>query len=274
MPPVEISASRIQQILMNLFINAQHAIGSDGVITVALVREKNDVLIKVGDTGAGISEENLSRIFDPFFSTKGVWGRDELAGTGMGLAIGRNIAREHGGDLFAESVEGAGTTFTLSLPLNRNRGDNQEPRATGTRNMRLLLFTLNRKILSHYHPQASAERINLIAVDAEHTVEGNLRRVADAVICDARFCAKIELFRMAQTCMEHGVPYIMINCGQMEYQLAELFEKSRRNFKGLPALTRIMACVEDGDHGDEQSQDPQASNPEAAEPSRNTESKL
>jgi PAS domain S-box-containing protein len=264
-PPVEISASKIQQILMNLFINAQHAIGSDGVITVALVREKNDVLIKVGDTGAGISEENLSRIFDPFFSTKGVWGRDELAGTGMGLAIGRNIAREHGGDLTAESVEGAGTTFTLSLPLNRNRGDNQEPRAAGTRNMRLLLFTLNRKILSHYHPQASAERINLIAVDAEHTVEGNLRRVADAVICDARFCAKIELFRMAQTCMEHGVPYIMINCGQMEYQLAELFEKSRRNFKGLPALTRIMGCVDDSQHLEEPSEPSRSSNSATAE---------
>jgi PAS domain S-box-containing protein len=246
-PPVEVSASRIQQILMNLFINAQHAVGSDGVVTVALVREGDLVHIKVGDTGPGIPQQNLGKIFDPFFSTKGVWGEDELAGTGMGLAIGRNIAREHGGDLTVESVEGVGSCFTLTLPLSREPGRTASPCPEKNRDIRLLLFTLNRKILSHYHPQASVERVNLMAADSREAVSENLRRVADAVICDARFCAKIELFRMAQTCMEQDVPYIMINCGQMEYQLAELFEKSRRNFKGLPALQRVLECIESKD---------------------------
>ncbi|MCK4452586.1 MAG: PAS domain S-box protein, partial [Anaerolineae bacterium] len=117
-PEVEVSTSKIQQLLLNLLINAQHAIKSKGVITIALLAESDRVMIKVGHTGVGISPENLSKIFDPFFSTKGVWGKDELVGTGMGLAICRNIAREHGGDLTAESVVGVGTTFTLTLPVS------------------------------------------------------------------------------------------------------------------------------------------------------------
>ncbi|MCK4606299.1 MAG: PAS domain-containing protein [candidate division Zixibacteria bacterium] len=116
-PRVIVSTGKIQQLLLNLLINAQHAIGSDGVISVLLNRTGEHARLVVADTGKGIPQENLSRVFDPFFSTKGVWGKYKVAGTGMGLSICRNIAREHGGDLTVESVVGVGTTFTLLLPI-------------------------------------------------------------------------------------------------------------------------------------------------------------
>jgi PAS domain S-box-containing protein len=116
-PQVHIIPGKIQQVLLNLLINARDAIKKDGAVTVVIGCDDTQVYIKVGDSGGGIEPENLSRIFDPFFSTKGVWGKDQVSGTGMGLSIARNIARDHGGDLTVESKVGMGTTFTLSLPI-------------------------------------------------------------------------------------------------------------------------------------------------------------
>lgn len=116
-PQVRVSVGRIQQLFLNLILNAKHAIGSHGVITIAVSNTKEHIQVKVGDTGKGIPTSHMQRIFDPFFSTKGVWGTDEVAGTGLGLSICRSIARDHDGDLTVESVVGKGTTFTLSLPI-------------------------------------------------------------------------------------------------------------------------------------------------------------
>lgn len=115
-PKVIVSVGRIQQLLLNLILNAKHAVGSHCVITVAVLNAKDRIHVKVGDTGKGIRKSHMQSIFDPFFSTKGVWATDEVAGTGLGLSICRSIARDHNGDLNVESVVGKGTTFTLGLP--------------------------------------------------------------------------------------------------------------------------------------------------------------
>ena len=242
-PEVEVSASKIQQLLMNLLINAQHAIKSNGVITVALLSEGNYVRIKVGDTGVGISQKNLGKIFDPFFSTKGVWGKDELVGTGMGLPICRNIAREHGGDLTAESVVGAGTTFTLTLPVRHTDETALVELLSKKREYKVLIFTLDKSIVSHYFKQACEINAIMMLIDNIEKLPDELLQAANLVICDAKFAGKVELYKIVEICLRLQVPYVMVNCGTMEYQLADLFESSSANFKQLPDFSRIISSA-------------------------------
>ena len=242
-PEVEVSTSKIQQLLLNLLINAQHAIKSKGVITIALLAESGHVMIKVGDTGVGISLENLSKIFDPFFSTKGVWGKDEVVGTGMGLPICRNIARDHGGDLTVESIVGAGTTFTLTLPVSRNDETALAQSLRKKLELKVLIFTLDKSIVSHYFKQACEINARMMLIDNMTKLPDELLQAADLVICDAKFTGKIELYKMVETCRRLEVPYVMINCGTMEYQLADLFESSSASFKQLPDFSRIISSA-------------------------------
>ncbi len=240
-PKVEVSASKIQQLLLNLLINAQHAIEEDGVISVSLFARADHIQIKVADSGVGIPEDSLSRIFDPFYSTKGVWGKDELVGTGMGLSICRNIAREHNGDLTVESVVGIGTNFTLTIPLVQSEDPlGVAAEVTDRRNLRVLIFALQKTILAHYFPAACETDARLLWVDAVAHIGDQLDRVADLVVLDAKFSGKVELLRMVEMCREYDVPYVMVNCGVMEYQLAELYESSRANFKELPDFGRLV----------------------------------
>jgi|GEM_PF-5131114 len=242
-PEVEVSTSKIQQLFLNLLINAQHAIKSSGVITIALLAEGDRVAVKVGDTGVGIPPENLSKIFDPFFSTKGVWGKDELVGTGMGLAICRNIAREHGGDLTVDSLVGAGTTFTLALPVPR--GDTATPvqPLKKDRESKVLIFTLDKSIVSHYFKQACEANASITLIDDITKLPDDFEHVVDLVICDAKFTGKVELYKMVETCRRLQLPYVMINCGTMEYQLADLYENSAANFKQLPDFSRLIGSA-------------------------------
>jgi two-component system NtrC family sensor kinase len=120
LPPVVCHGSQINQVLLNLIINAAHAIadkvggsGSRGRITVRSRAEAEHVAIEIEDTGSGIPENIRARIFDPFFTTKQV-GR----GTGQGLAVARNVVvKGHGGSLDFTTEPGKGTTFIVRLPL-------------------------------------------------------------------------------------------------------------------------------------------------------------
>jgi PAS domain S-box-containing protein len=120
LPPVRCFAGEINQVVLNLVINAAHAIAHDdaahvtkGRITIRTRVDGSDVVLEVADTGCGIPEEIRGRIFDPFFTTKEV-GR----GTGQGLAISRAIVVDkHRGSLQVSSEVGVGTTFTVTLPL-------------------------------------------------------------------------------------------------------------------------------------------------------------
>ena len=110
LPPVRADESQLRAALLNLLRNSREAMPRGGVVTVATrVGRDGAVEAEVRDTGAGIPEEAMSRIFDPFYSTK-------EKGTGLGLAFALQVAREHGGTVRCESVPGRGATFTLSLP--------------------------------------------------------------------------------------------------------------------------------------------------------------
>jgi signal transduction histidine kinase len=125
LPPVQCNIGDISQVLLNLIVNASHAIAdatglpggaaAKGTIRVSTRIDGDDVLVSISDTGCGIPEEVGARIFDPFFTTKEV-GR----GTGQGLAISRTIVNDkHGGSLTFETAPGEGTTFELRLPHPR-----------------------------------------------------------------------------------------------------------------------------------------------------------
>jgi two-component system NtrC family sensor kinase len=105
------SNGKLQQVFLNLFLNARDAMESGGVLTVETQHKDKSVRVIVADTGAGIAQENLTRIFDPFFTTKGT-----RKGTGLGLSVSYGIVREHGGEIEVESRPGQGARFTLTFP--------------------------------------------------------------------------------------------------------------------------------------------------------------
>jgi len=113
-PPIEGNPGQLNQVFMNLLSNAADAIRERGVITIETRMEKNNrVMIRIIDTGEGISEENKKRIFEPFFTTKA----DE--GTGLGLSISHSIIKDHNGTIDFESTVGQGATFTVHLPIKQ-----------------------------------------------------------------------------------------------------------------------------------------------------------
>ena len=116
LPPVYCVISQLNQVFMNLFVNAAHAIKEHGTITISTgtgTKEgKQWVWIKVIDTGCGIPQENLNRIFEPFFTTKPIG-----SGTGLGLSLAYGIIKNHKGFMDVKSVVGKGTCFTIYLPV-------------------------------------------------------------------------------------------------------------------------------------------------------------
>jgi two-component system NtrC family sensor kinase len=113
LPPLVTDRGKVQQIFLNLINNAFQAVGDGGRITIAASRlDAGKIAVSVSDNGCGISDENLQKIFDPFFSTK----RDS-GGTGLGLSITYGLVQRLGGQIAAGSELGKGTTFTVTLPI-------------------------------------------------------------------------------------------------------------------------------------------------------------
>ncbi|MBV8632894.1 MAG: PAS domain-containing protein [Burkholderiaceae bacterium] len=113
LPPVNCLVSQLNQVFMNLIVNASHAIKERGTITVRTGSADDWVWIAVEDTGEGIPPENLTRIFEPFFTTKPVG-----KGTGLGLSLSYNIVSKHNGRIEVKSEVGKGTCFTIHLPVD------------------------------------------------------------------------------------------------------------------------------------------------------------
>jgi len=123
LPEIMCNASQMQQIVTNLVINAAETM-EDGIVTVVtrFIPEQRVVQLEVMDTGAGISDENLGKIYDPFFSTK-----EEGKGTGLGLAVVYGIVESHGGKIAVQSTVGQGTTFTVTLPVDPSASAGENP---------------------------------------------------------------------------------------------------------------------------------------------------
>ncbi len=118
LPAIQGNAGRLQQVFLNLFLNAKDAMAGGGKLRVATVNG-DSVSVCVSDTGTGIAPEHIQRIYDPFFTTKSTAREGQPRGTGLGLAVTYGIIQEHAGKIRVESQPGAGTTFILDFPLSR-----------------------------------------------------------------------------------------------------------------------------------------------------------
>jgi signal transduction histidine kinase len=117
-PQIECFPSQLNQVFMNLLVNAAHAIPERGRITLRTGHDDSTIWVEVEDTGLGISQEHLGRIFEPFFTTKPVG-----KGTGLGLSLSYGIVQKHGGRIEVSSEIGKGTRFRVILPQQTVLGE-------------------------------------------------------------------------------------------------------------------------------------------------------
>ncbi len=116
LPPIQGNSGRLQQVFLNLFLNARDAMPNGGTLRVA-TSNGDGVSVAVTDTGTGIALEHIQRIYDPFFTTKSTPREGQGKGTGLGLSVSYGIIQEHAGKIRVESRPGEGTTFYLDFPL-------------------------------------------------------------------------------------------------------------------------------------------------------------
>ena len=116
LPLIECYPNQLNQVFMNILVNAAQAIEGKGTITIRTQREGEFVSVRITDTGKGISPENIAKLFDPGFTTKGVG-----VGTGLGLSISYKIISNHGGTIDVESEVGRGTSLTIRVPIKAKK---------------------------------------------------------------------------------------------------------------------------------------------------------
>ena len=184
-PPVRASASRVSQVLLNLVVNAAHAIAKGAhdanEIAVSIRSDGGNVIVEVKDTGCGIAPENVERVFTPFFTTKPVG-----QGTGLGLSISKRIVRSLGGDIEVESAVGSGTTMRVVLPAARNaRPREAASRPTPPARGRLL-FIDDERLLGAAFQRALWHEHDVVVVDTAAEALARLKAGEwyDAIFCD------------------------------------------------------------------------------------------
>ena len=114
LPLVDCYASQLNQVWMNLLVNAAQAVGDSGKVAIETKLEGDNIVVVIADNGSGISDEQISKIFDPFFTTKPVG-----VGTGLGLSTSYGIVEKHCGTISVQSKLDQGTTFTVRIPVRQ-----------------------------------------------------------------------------------------------------------------------------------------------------------
>jgi two-component system NtrC family sensor kinase len=121
-PQIVCDSGQISQVCLNMLTNARDAmIDKGGILTVEIGRDGDDVLIGFSDTGTGIKDGILEKLFEPFVTSKGALGGGTIAGTGLGLSVAHGIVTSHGGTIDVDTESGRGSTFTVRLPISGSR---------------------------------------------------------------------------------------------------------------------------------------------------------
>ena len=110
--PVVASPNQLRQVFLNMIANARDAMAEGGTLSIATRQSDSEIRIKIADTGPGIRQENMDKIFDSFFTTK-----ESIKGVGLGLSVCYGFIRDHGGDIHVDNQADGGAVFTITLPL-------------------------------------------------------------------------------------------------------------------------------------------------------------
>jgi two-component system NtrC family sensor kinase len=121
LPKINASKDQLRQVFLNLVANARDAMPDGGRLSVTTTADDENVKIEIADTGSGIEEEHLKKIFDSFFTTK-----DSVKGVGLGLSVCYGFIKDHGGDIDVKSKVGSGTTFTITFPIFQQSAEKNE----------------------------------------------------------------------------------------------------------------------------------------------------
>ena len=224
--------AELQQALMNLLTNAIEASAKTGKVMIRGKNEKDQVLLSVEDSGCGISEENLSRIFDPFFSTKGVWGDDPGEGLGLGLTIAKNIAEEYGGRIYVESEAKKGSRFTISLPAINplTKRSNIETFFSSLKPMsKIAVFEPDDDLKSELQTMASHYGFRtLFFSDASEIFSSNEDQHFDALLLDANSQRIMDFARAFEEAVKAYKDIIIgiISDGRVNFELQDYFEQA------------------------------------------------
>ena len=119
LPLIHGNSGKLQQVFLNLFLNAKDAMAGKGGTLHISTANGDSVQVNISDSGAGISPEHISKIYDPFFTTKNVPREGQSRGTGLGLSVTYGIIQEHAGKIRVDSQPGRGTTFQLEFPMRK-----------------------------------------------------------------------------------------------------------------------------------------------------------
>jgi CheY-like chemotaxis protein/anti-sigma regulatory factor (Ser/Thr protein kinase) len=184
-PPVRANASRVSQVLLNLIVNAAHAIPKGAYeaneIAVRIRSEGESVIVEISDTGCGIAPEHQDRLFTPFFTTKPVG-----QGTGLGLAISRRIVRSLGGEIQLDSEPGRGTTARVVLPAARDTASETASRPAAVAPRARLLFIDDERLVGAAFQRALSREHDVVVVETAADALARLRagESFDVVFCD------------------------------------------------------------------------------------------
>jgi two-component system NtrC family sensor kinase len=125
LPQISASKDQLRQVFLNLVANARDAMPEGGTLGVTTAADPENVRIEIADTGIGIKEEHLKKIFDSFFTTK-----DSVKGVGLGLSVCYGFIKDHGADIQVKSKVDSGTTFTITFPISPESAETKEPQSS------------------------------------------------------------------------------------------------------------------------------------------------
>jgi signal transduction histidine kinase len=216
--PIPSQPGQLQEVILNLIINAIDAVGERGRIAVAVRQQDGCVELSVSDNGPGIAPETMDHIFDPFFTTKGALGGGTRSGSGLGLSLSYNIVASHAGRFEVRSEPGRGTTFTVRLPCGEFPPVAREQEAAATETP----------------PPACEASGRLVIADADHSVEGIAQRYLrglDVSVCltwEELFTAMAEVPAPARVLLDTELP------GEVDFE--EGFQRLSAAYPAVPVL--------------------------------------
>jgi CheY-like chemotaxis protein len=238
---VNADSAQLEQVFLNLIINARHAIRhkGSGNITIGCYTENRYVKFYIQDDGCGMSRDVVKQIFNPFFSTKGAYSKNDLGiqGTGLGLSVSYNIVRNHNGWIDVVSEENKGTTFTVVLPiqdldsekqsanLNFFNSKNSLSETQNTIKKNILIIDDEPEILNTFQEFLSLKNYNVyIANSGKEAFKLFLENKMDVVLLDI-LIPEMDGFKIFNELkkMNSGIPIIFIS-GQVELNIPKIKE--------------------------------------------------